>query len=191
MSGDSFKVDLSWIKRFSEMVSNPALRTAIEEIPKQKAIAALISQAITDNFNKQGPGWKPLSPAYLRSELARLKIANPKIKPKKMILQKTGLLKKSVTTPGAKGNIYRTEGNNIIWGTNLAYAAIHNRGGVIKIPEQKNGFGIKGLTIKAHSVKMPARPFLVIRDMWKDQIKEFAFTKALSLLKQYIKGLRS
>ena len=118
MSGSAMKVDVTVINLLADKCKSPALKRQLEGIASEKPVAALIGQAIADNFAQGGPGWKPLK---IRDGLP---------------LQKSGDLKRSATTPGAPGNIYKTDGTVITWGTNLIYAGIHQRGGTIKA---KNG----------------------------------------------------
>jgi phage gpG-like protein len=86
--------------------------------------------------------------------------------PNRRILQKTGLLKKSVTVPGAKSNIWRTEGTKLIWGTDLVYAGVHNR-----------GFPAKNI---------PKRTFLVVRDEWMKQLNEYILAEVVKIIRQKI-----
>jgi hypothetical protein len=96
--------------------------------------------------------------------------------PYRMILQKTGLLKKTVTTPAANSsfsvngksgrNLVRLEGYKLKWGTDLSYAKIHQEG----------------------SGKVPARPFLIIHDKWQREINEFVAQKFFDVIKKMIKG---
>lgn len=84
--------------------------------------------------------------------------------PERRILQKTGTLKNSIAPQGAKGHpgpkgVLSFTGDDLVIGTQVAYAAIHNFGGTVNIPEIKNGFG-RGIRIRAHSIRIPARPFL-------------------------------
>lgn len=179
----AFKVDVSAFKQLAQDFDSPSVKQAVRDIARDRAIPALISQAIADNFHKEGPGWPPL-----------------KIRKGKM-LRKTNLLFKSVTTPGAPGNIYRNDGSVITWGTNLLYAAIHNDGGVItakkakmlfipltpkgqKVGPQKGKAAQKSSGLKygrdfifKKSVRIPARPFLTISDSWMEQIYQYALEK--------------
>lgn len=185
----SMKVDVSKLKELAARMVDPQMIALLNNIAKEKAVAGLVAQAIADNFAEQGPDWQPLRPETIRRSVgkAQLKRKASKKEPHRMILQKTGLLKKSVTTPGAQGNIYRVDGTNIIWGTNLVYAAIHNSGGTISHPGTKNGFG-RGILIPPHSITIPKREFLIIRDIWKEKIQEFMVMRMTKIIGQFIKG---
>jgi len=210
------------IKRFND----PALKAELNKIPSLKGVAAIISQAIADNFEKEGPGWAPLKVATLRASVKKSVInklkkrfsrgkkfssmnrsekatvnrlvntqlvahernartsANLKkkgkqqLQPNRKILQKTRLLKKTATVPGFTGtnktnsgsNIYKVEGTNLIWGTNLVYAAAHQYGD------------------PAHGI--PKREFLVIRQVWQTALNTFIAKKALDVLTKYLTGGR-
>ena len=105
--------------------------------------------------------------------------------PNRQILRRTSLLYNSVTTPGANGNIHRTEGTNLIWGTNLIYAAVHNYGGTIKNPGTSNGFG-KKIKISAHEIKIPQREFLYISEQWRARIQNFALREIERVMKAFL-----
>ena len=195
---DSFRVDLTGLKELVAKFDSPQLKAELNRIPQNMGVIALFAQAIADNFAKEGPGWKPLKPSTIRASVAKsmrknLDAKNNVVHKKsgsvraRMILQRTGLLKKSVTTPGAQGNINRTEGTTLIWGTNLVYAGIHNSGGTIRHPGTKNGFGM-GIKIKPHDITMPKREFLVIRDEWKRRLNAFITEKCLEAISNIIKA---
>ena len=175
----SLKVDTSGIKNIAKAFEDPALRAELMDIPKRRDVAAVVAQGIAANFDEQGPGW----PALKHRE--------------GMALQKTNMLKGSVTTPGARGNIYHTEGTNLIWGTNLIYARLHNRGGVVTpknakalfIPisdkgrfrgpqkdpaaQKKSGLKYGKDFVFCQKVVIPARPFLLLREFWMQQLRGY------------------
>jgi phage gpG-like protein len=187
-----FKVNALAFKNLAKRLSDPSIKRAVYDIMKEKPVAALISQAIADNFDVEGPGWPPL----------KIRQGKP--------LQKSGLLKKSVTTPGAKGNIYRVQGTTITWGTNLVYAGIHQNGGEVVaknskflfIPISKKGEKVgpikdksarKGSGLKVgrdmifkKSVMVPARPFLNIRKVWMARIFGYVLQRANNIILQRI-----
>ena len=222
------KADTSGLRRLAAALGDPNVARELEGIAREKADLAIISQAVADNFDKEGPGWAPLKGETLRGtvpkgmlrqaqlraadamgamkinnrtgkvsvdkkglkgdmaefhvrtgeELQRMeaKVRQPgmeTVEPGRKILQKSGLLKRTATTPNGNAtfsetdkngkvhtgsNIYRVEGTNITYGTNLIYAGTHNRG----YPE-------KGI---------PARPFLVIRPEWMRDIYEYFARRA-------------
>lgn len=226
-----FKANLRGLKLVIQRFDDPALKAELEKIPSMKGVAAIISQAIADNFEQEGPGWAPLKAATLRYSVkkavisrmqkrarkalgipekgkmsvaqrvrvrkmvdrqlvsherkarSRKDISKPdqgQAAPNRKILQKTGLLKKTATIMNFTGsnksgttgsNIYKVEGTNIVWGTNLSYAAIHNSGNPAK--------------------NIPKREFLVLRDAWKNRLNQFLVGKVMDALKKYItKGAR-
>lgn len=165
----SFRVDTSQLDNLVTKFKNPLVKEQLKELPKNKGILALVAQAIADNFAKEGPGWTPLSPTTIRRTVAK-KLgtgASKRDKPR-MILQRTGMLKKSVTTPGAMHNVMRTDQTALIWGTDLVYAGIHNYG--------------------YPSRNIPKREFLVIRDEWEKQLNNFAMQKTIQILNTYFGG---
>lgn len=177
----SLTVDLTGLKKLFKRFEGEEARKLVHDIVADRKIAAIISQAINDNFAKEGPGWAPLKAQTIKSSVSkavrkRMELRGGRFidtknnEPARMILQRKGNLKKSATTPGAQGNIYRVRDTSIEWGTNLHYAGIHNEGGVIKHPGSKNAFGIKGLKTKPHNIVIQARQYLRISEMWMAQI---------------------
>jgi phage virion morphogenesis protein len=113
-----------------------------------------IRQAFEAQASPEGVPWKPLSPDYALRKKAGLRI-----------LELTGALFQSVDRS------VRISGNLVIAESARPYAAIHQYGGTIRVPEifPKNAralfFSIGGKNVfarsaRAHVVSMPARPFL-------------------------------
>lgn len=128
------------------------------------------AQVFADQKSNDGP-WQPLSPHYQRSR-----------EPGHKILRDTAILISSFTPEagGGSGQKIAEIGEDFVRiATNVAYAAIHNYGGVIQIPENRNGFG-KGIVIPAHSVTIPARPFDQFTD---DQLRDIE-----ELIRQFLNG---
>lgn len=71
-------------------------------------------------FDSEGPGWKPLSPAY-----AAWKLAHYGPKP---ILVRTGELRSSLTIAGAPGNVNRMSATHATFGTTNDHAMYHQTG---------------------------------------------------------------
>lgn len=191
----SLTLDLSGLEKLIDSLESEELKQSLLTIPQKREIAALVGQAIADNFAQEGPGWAPLKSQTIRSsvskELKKKLDKQGKVngEPSRRILDRTGVLKGSVTTPGAQGNIYSVEGSNLIWGTDLIYAAIHNKGGVIQHPGTSNGFG-EGIKIPPHQIPIKKREFLKIREEWMEKINDFAVQLTIQLLHQHIEGLK-
>lgn len=85
------------------------------------------------------------------------------------ILQDSGRLKNSITAQG-QGSINKLTADELLIGTNVKYAAIHQVGDTIKaknkpylvIPAGKTKKGKKKF-IKKKQVTIPARPFLIVQ----------------------------
>lgn len=196
----SLTLDKSALDRLAQIFESPVIAEQVSQFPQKKAIAALVAQAIADNFEKEGPGWAPLKGETIRAsvskKLKRLmaglssediqniekKRKSQNQEPHRKILQKTRLLMKTVTTVGYKGsvtskgknpktisgaNIWRTEGTNLIYGTDLIYAGIHNAG----YPKRN----------------IPKREFLVIRNEWMTQINRFIYDEIVKILQVHFK----
>lgn len=213
--GASFKADFGGLRKLKNLFQPAPIKEAFRTVVQDQKIAALIGQAVADNFDQQGPGWAPLKAATIRASVAkklRKKIANltnaeilkheaaarrfgQDAEPLRMILQKTGLLKKTATIPNFSGsskdnkkakkgvqgysgksrvvsgsNIYKVQNFNIIWGTNLSYALVHQKGS----PE--------------HNI--PARPFLKLSKQWEERLFQFVGLRVKSLLKLRLREVR-
>lgn len=195
----SLVLNKSGLDAFIKRLEDPTIRTELEKLPQKKAVAALVAQAIADNFDKEGPGWEPLKAETIRRSvskkikkvlenmtdaeiLAYEKKARKQGSPEsfvgtnRKILQKTRLLRGTVTTPGQTiskngmtgSNIWRTEGSNLIWGTDLIYAGTHNKG------NPKKG--------------IPKREFLVIREQWLRQINEFLLDEVTKIIESRLRS---
>src|SRR5271155_2670997 len=122
------KFDKSGLDDLAARFADPMIRIQLETLPQRKEIAAFVGQAIEDNFIKEGPGWTPLRPDTIRGSVAKAhyrKIKNMTDEelenyekrarqegtiesfagPNRQILRRTGLLMKSASVPGAKGNV--------------------------------------------------------------------------------------
>lgn len=227
----SLTLDQTALENLVKHFDNPKIREEIDRIPQNLAVAALVGQAIRDNFDKEGPGWPPLKASTIRGsvnktlskklsrvtddellehetlsrkgtnrsaqETKRLSTLTSKIHknkppqtagtPSRQILKRTGLLFKSVTTPKAPHNIWKAEGSNLIWGTDLIYAGIHNTGGIIRPKKAKVlAWTDNSGSHFAKQVTIPKREYLVIRDEWMDRIVEFIVERATTMV---LKGL--
>ena len=134
----------------------------------RRSVKGKVKKAVADMTDKE----------LERHEKWSRKPGADKVKPFRRILQLTGLLKKTVTVPGFTGsstagkgkpaqtgsNIYKVEGTNIIWGTNLVYASAHNDG--------------------APKKKIPQRKFLVIRPEWQEKLEDWSATQVLIYLRE-------
>lgn len=186
------------LRKLAKALDNQALRAEVERIPARRAVAAIVAQAIADNFEQEGPGWEPLKASTIRYSLAKKmrkrladmddedilrhekkvrKTSSEEDQPFRKILRKTNLLYRTVTTPGYTGsskngqsgaNIYRYENGKLIWGTDLVYAAVHNKGNTSK--------GI------------PQREFLVLRKQWQRRLTMYMLQEYRKLIKGAIKG---
>jgi phage gpG-like protein len=119
--------------------------------PPLTAIKEVALTSIRDNFSAGGrpQPWAPL----------KYRQGTP--------LVNSGRLRGSIT-----GEV---QGNTVVLGTNLPYAAIHNYGGTVQIPAitarnaQALRFTIGGTvlfrrSVKAHAVTIPARPYMVLQE---------------------------
>ena len=188
----SFRCDISKLKAKAEALNPAEGQRAMEEIAREKGVAALIAQAIADNFEKEGPGWAPLSAKTIRQSVSKklakrlsgltdkqlLRVERTARKkgaaPNRKILQKTGLLMRTATTPGYAGankkasgsNIYQVQNTTIVWGTSLSYAAVHEKG--------------------LHGV--PKREFLKLQPDWVEQIRAYVDSRLRQRVLKLLKG---
>lgn len=231
---NGFVFNMQGLWNLTKKFSDPALIAELNKIPATAGVSAIISQAIADNFEKEGPGWAPLKASTLRATVKKSVIKkvearflkalgfhdketgeihkskkdlttaqknklnklvdkqlvahekaarstrqnrnrNAENSPNRKILNKTGLLKKTATIPNFTGsnksgqsgsNLYKVEGTNLTWGTNLSYAGIHNKG----CPERN----------------IPKREFMVVRPEWQNKLNLFIAKKTFDTIKAYI-----
>lgn len=226
----AIRVNLDPLWAVVARLQNPSLMQKIQGLLSEKGVAAIMSRAIADNFDSEGPGWAPLKERTIRGsvskalkkkltkltgkellererltrkwktldkgDVAKLAGLNKKAgirnstpagtEPARRILQVTGLLRNSVTTVGAAHNIYRTEPNKLTWGTDLKYAAIHNRGGIVHHPGTKNGYG-RGIKIPAHDIPIPRRRFLYLQSQWMEELRVFVVDRARALVSEHLR----
>lgn len=173
------EVDVSSLQNLANQIADPAGLRLLDQIAFLKSAAALVAQAIADNFAKEGPGWAPLSPATIRASLTKKnkkrlkKFSNDNLATyeefsrasgqdvlKKILQGKNRILYKSVTSPSAAHNIYKPENGKIVWGTDLVYAAVHNYG---------NG-------------PIPQREYLVIREEWRLKLEAYMLDRVMKIL---------
>lgn len=154
--------------------------------PLMLRLGIVMMRSVDKNFRAQGRprAWAPLSDATLKRR--RKSGAGARI------LQDTGRLRLSIVRAqeGAEGAVWSLTRNSLTMGSNLEYANIHQRGGVVKMKPRrmtltfakrkgKTLFAtsegkIKGrrhavvktmdVTISGHEVHIPARPFLLFQD---------------------------
>ena len=124
------------------------------------AVLAGIGPAIVRNTQRRmkagidprGVLWSsyaPLNPLYAREKTG------------------SGILISNGRAVGLMGSLTsRVQGNRLIWGTNMPYAAIHQFGGIIrpKTPTGRLVFHMGGQLFRVKSVKIPARPYLGFTD---------------------------
>ena len=124
-------------------------------------------RTIKECFDKEqspdGQKWKLLSEARHNERIN--KGANYKI------LSDTGELRRSIH--------YRASDKDVVIGSNLKYAPIHNFGGSINVTHKmRNYLHFKGIHLKKSTmqIKIPARPFLGVTQADKNHILEMMKT---------------
>jgi len=150
-------VEIKGLKELNSKVAGMKTRS-INLYPPLNAAGYIIARSVRKNIHEQGrPRWNKPS--------ARVKATGGKT------LIKSTDMYKSINS--------RVQGNTAIVGTNKIQAAIHHYGGVITA---KNVpylcFRVAGKFVKVKSVKIPARPYMMIQ---KEDI-----TKILKVFDDYI-----
>lgn len=159
----------------------PALFKVLNKIqnrePLLRNISGIMLDDVHENFEQEGrPAWRALSEKTIKDRQSK------GYWPGK-ILQRTGQLLKSI--------ISKYDNNSAQVGTNKNYAALHQFGGTINQAARQNLFihsrytkGNKkgkfkkgtefgqGSAIKAHTIKVPPRPFLVLSDSALKEIED-------------------
>ena len=115
--------------------------------------------SVQQNFTAGGrpKAWTPLAASTIASRRGT----------SHRILRDTGRLQNSITS--------RVENRSVIVGTNVIYARIHQEGGTVRVPEVRarpgkvlrfvvNGQVIYARRARAHSIRIPARPYLLLQE---------------------------
>lgn len=153
------------------------LRALQNRRPLMRGLSGMLYSAVMDNFDHGGrPAWQPLKPATVR----RKQKAG-----KERLLIMSNHLRNSITP-------YHDD-NSAIVGTNVPYARIHQEGGLIKMKARsqttfhrikKDGrpghrFAAKARAdfakthpVAAHSIHIPARPFLALTEAEAQRLTE-------------------
>jgi phage gpG-like protein len=169
------------MKKLSEMKTN---FSDAESNKAMKKVSVVMLQSVLTNFREQGTDkekWKPLAD----QTIARRRKGKGKGEAK--ILQDTGTLKRSIFP--------FSSADEAGVATNIPYARVHHLGETITIPamtikprrssvlhfivDGKDIFA-KSAMIPQHEIKMPARPFMVLRDDHKKRV--------VDILKQHFTG---
>ncbi len=236
------KLNLDAIYKLLERIRAPGLAAELDSLSYDPGVAAIVSQAVAENFELEGPGWAALKNQTIRRSVPKKmkkKIGNLSGKelkrrehltrkydrspeeetelesldtkagisgesakqPSRAILQRSGFLKKSATTLGAQGNVYLPQRNKLVWGTDLAYAGIHNQGGTIHHPGTEDGFGKKkyekvgkkfvkkgGVKIKPHGIKIPEREFMFLSNAWLEELQVYVANAARKIIAAKMRG---
>lgn len=143
-----------------------------------------------------GP-WKPLAQSTNKARLRKVSPARRGGVNAVKILQDKGILRQAFTHDGAAGMGKYLEGDEVRLENNVEYARIHNEGGRINVPKRereitisssgrfgkaanakskktgeiKPGWSSRRVTIPAHTITIPARPF---NEFSEDDRKEIA-----------------
>lgn len=123
--------------------------------------------SVQQNFTAGGrpKGWTPLAASTIASRRGT----------SHRILRDTGRLQNSITS--------RVENRSVIVGSNVVYARLHQEGGTIRVPEVRprrarvlrfmvGGQVVYARRARAHSVTIPARPYLLLQEGDKTYIRD-------------------
>lgn len=151
-------------------IKNPFMGQGYERL-KRTLLGTLMAQKdklFEQSRDPDGNAWQKLSSGAASrktkknrltdAQISKLKEKNKNFETHKILVD-TGALKNSLAENRAPGSQQSTTGNEVVLGTNIPYASIQNYGGQVQIPLIKNGFGL-GIEIPAHTVTIPARPFI-------------------------------
>jgi phage virion morphogenesis protein len=152
--------------------------------PAMRVVASIMRTSVVRNFEKQGrPRWEPLSPVTLALRKRKKKGRKRKSKGS---ARKPKILRVQGFAGGLLGSISgEATANSAMVGTNKIYAAVHQFGA------KKGEFGTVTITRKIATSKrsggsriakpyqmqvpwgdIPARPFLVLQDEDKEEIRK-------------------
>lgn len=81
-----------------------------------RGIVDLLLESMAERFAGRGVRWRKLAPSTVRAEGPH----------RPLVL--TGALMRSLTRPGAKGQVLRITGSRLMFGTRIFYAKFHQKG---------------------------------------------------------------
>ena len=196
----TLKIDVSGLKRLAASLNDPALKSQIMQVPQRKAVAALVGQAIADNFSQEGPGWPGLKAETIRRSLSKkmqksiadmtdkellsherkARIVGSDTVPHRSILRRTGLLMRTASTPNYQGSA--KSGKKVVSGTNIW-----------KTEGTKLIFGTNLVYAAIHNYGMPSkgipqREFMTLRKEWMDKLKEYVIGETFKIIWSAAKG---
>jgi phage gpG-like protein len=64
------KIDVGGLEKLTARLKDPALAAKLQGVAGMKDVAAIVAQAIADNFAQEGPGWAPLKGSTIRNSIA-------------------------------------------------------------------------------------------------------------------------
>lgn len=150
MGGTYFKINTSDLMK--------TLNNGLEKIGKTKELMETIGEVFVSGAKERFEDEKaPDSTAWVKG----------KKKSGKTLSGQTGNLKKSII-------IFKADITEVIYGSNLEYAAIHQKGGEIKARNKKalSFIGADGKRFFVKKVTIPARPFIGISEDDKEEARE-------------------
>ena len=178
MPGVNVSFDLRGVEELRGRI-DAAIRKGKDFSPALKKTGMLMYASIAKNFRMEGrpERWKPLKRVTIARRRKGPGVGSPKI------LQDTGRLRQSVTSAHGPNSIYRLSSTQLVLGTNLKYARIHQEGGttgpVTIVPRRKKalhwineaGQHVFAKKVNHPGSKIPARPFLIFQEEDKRNIK--------------------
>jgi phage virion morphogenesis protein len=156
-------IDASQVKQRLGSLSQQlaGLRPLLEDVKGRLLLS------VQQNFTAGGRprAWTPLA----RSTLANRRGTSARL------LRDTGRLQNSITG--------RIENRSVLVGSNVLYARVHQEGASIQVPEIRarpgkvlrfvvNGQVVYSRRARAHSVRIPARPYLLLQESDKAYIRD-------------------
>lgn len=153
MAAVTIRLDLKRVQRMLGLTQQALERGLVLAVAEWLRLA--IRRSFEQEQSPEGRQWPALSPVYAQTK-----------KRGRRILERTGALFNQAV------NSVTIAGNAVLAGAWLPYAAIHQYGGAIRIPEivPRKGAALRWLgpsgeaifarRVKAHTVTIPARPYL-------------------------------
>jgi len=160
------KMDID-ARQFDDIMTKLSLRTK-DLKPPLKRSGVWMHRSFAANFREEGrPRWKSLSWNTITNR------KNMSSRP----LQDKGLLRQSVMTKTAQGNIYRLRNDSLTMGSNMSYAGYQQFGTVThrilprakKVIKFMSGDMKPVFTRRVNHPGIPARPFVMFQD---EDVKE-------------------
>lgn len=208
----SAKVDVNALKRLAAVLEGPTVRQVFENVVQEKALAAMIGQAIAENFENEGPGWAPLKASTIRASVSKAMRKRLQNLTDTQLLRREHLAHKTMRSLKEQDQLHHLD--SLLFNSKKAKVMtkfnpmrkILQKTGLLKksatmpfatgnIYKVEGTHIIWGTNLSYASVhqhgnakkNIPARPFMDLSEKWKETLNVEVATRVIRYLKRLIR----